>query len=91
MLINFSHTCTPMYIARLATAQPATTTTTEASDEEALLEDEDALEELQTLVDLLLDEEEEESLSENGFQIFLRLSTTPKYLVQGYDFKMLNK
>ena len=64
---------------------------TEEEEEEALLEDEDALEELQTLVDLLLDEEEEESRSENSFQIFLRLSTTPKYLVQGYDFKMLNK
>jgi hypothetical protein len=44
---------------------------------------------LQTLVDLFLDEEEEKK--DDDFQIFLRLSPVPEYLVKGYDFKMLNK
>ena len=53
-----------------------------------MLEDLSALEDLQTLVDSLLDVEENE---EDDFLIFLRLSPIPKYLVKGYDFKMLNK
>ena len=53
-----------------------------------MLEDLSALEDLQSLVDSLLDEEEHEG---EDFLIFLRLSPIPKYLVKGYDFKMLNK
>ena len=47
--------------------------------------------ELQTLVDLFLDEEEEEEEDDDRFLVFLRLSPQPEYLVKGYDFKMLNK
>ena len=54
-----------------------------------MLEDLAALEDLQSLVDNLLDAEENEE--EEDFLIFLRLSPIPKYLVKGYDFKMLNK
>ena len=54
-----------------------------------MLEDLSALEDLQTLVDSFLDEEEYQD--EEDFLIFLRLSPIPKYLVKGYDFKMLNK
>ena len=53
-----------------------------------MLEDLSALEDLQSLVDSLLDEEEHGG---EDFLIFLRLSPIPKYLVKGYDFKMLNK
>ena len=53
-----------------------------------MLEDLSALEDLQSLVDSLLDEEEND---EETFLILLRLSPIPKYLVKGYDFKMLNK
>ena len=59
--------------------------TTEAPEEH----DDAALEELQDLVDLFLDEEEE--TDDDSFLVFLKLATLPKYLVQGYDFKMLNK
>ena len=52
------------------------------------LEDLAALEDLQSLVASLLDEEENQ---EETFLILLRLSPIPKYLVKGYDFKMLNK
>ena len=54
-----------------------------------MLEDLDALEDLQSLVDSLLEKEEVDN--EGDFLIFLRLSPIPKYLVKGYDFKMLNK
>ena len=47
----------------------------------------DDFEELQELVDEILSEQ---SLEE-GFLVFLRLSPVPKYLVEGYDFKMLNR
>ena len=53
-----------------------------------MLEDLSALEDLQSLVDNLLDKEEHVG---EDFLIFLRLSPIPKYLVKGYDFKMLNK
>lgn len=53
-----------------------------------MLEDLSALEDLKSLVDSLLDEEENDG---EEFLIFLRLSPIPKYLVKGYDFKMLNK
>ncbi len=50
------------------------------------------LSELQSLVDLFLDEqEEEEEIDQNRFLVFLRLSPVPEFLVKGYDFKMLNK
>ena len=52
--------------------------------------DYDALDDLQNLVDLFLDEEESKK-EEEGFLVFLRLSPIPKYLVEGYDFKMLNR
>ena len=54
-----------------------------------MLEDLDALEDLQSLVDSLLEKEEVDN--EGDFLIFLRLSPIPKYLVKGYDFKMLNR
>ena len=54
-----------------------------------MLEDLAALEDLQSLVENLL--EKEEADNEGDFLIFLRLSPIPKYLVKGYDFKMLNK
>ena len=54
-----------------------------------MLEDLAALEDLQSLVENLLEKEEVDS--EGDFLIFLRLSPIPKYLVKGYDFKMLNK
>ena len=54
-----------------------------------MLEDLAALEDLQSLVENLLEKEEEDV--EGDFLIFLRLSPIPKYLVKGYDFKMLNK
>ena len=57
--------------------------------QQLMLEDLSALEDLQTLVDSFLDEEEYQD--EEDFLIFLRLSPIPKYLVKGYDFKMLNK
>ena len=47
----------------------------------------DDLDDLQSLVDQVLSEKQEEE----GFLIFLRLSSVPKYLVEGYDFKMLNR
>ena len=53
-----------------------------------MLEDLSALEDLQSLVASVLDEEENE---EESFLILLRLSPIPKYLVKGYDFKLLNK
>ena len=54
-----------------------------------MLENLSAFDDLQSLVDsLLLDVEENQ---EESFLIFLRLSPIPKYLVKGYDFKMLNK
>ena len=47
----------------------------------------DSLEDLQHLVDQVLSEKEDE----NGFLVFLRLAPVAKYLVEGYDFKMLNR
>ena len=47
----------------------------------------DDLEELQALVDQVLNEKTDDE----GFIIFLRLPTVPQYLVEGYDFKMLNR
>ena len=47
----------------------------------------DDLDDLQSLVDQVLSEKQ----AEEGFIIFLRLSPVPKYLVEGYDFKMLNR
>ena len=47
----------------------------------------DDLEELQSLVDQVLNEQKEDE----GFLIFLRLASVPQYLVEGYDFKMLNR
>ena len=47
----------------------------------------DDLEELQSLVDQVLNEKTED----NGFIVFLRLPTVPQYLVEAYDFKMLNR
>lgn len=52
------------------------------------MEELDGLDDLQSLVDLMLDEEEQQP---EDFLIFLRLSPFPQYLVKGYDFKMLNK
>jgi hypothetical protein len=43
---------------------------------------------------LLSDEDEtefEDTKKNEGFLVFLRLSPIPEYLVQGYDFKLLNK
>ena len=47
----------------------------------------DDLDDLQSLVDQVLSEKQ----AEEGFLIFLRLSPIPQYLVEGYDFKMLNR
>ena len=47
----------------------------------------DDLEDLQSLVDQVLSEKQHE----DGFLVFLRLAPVPKYLVEGYDFKMLNR
>ena len=47
----------------------------------------DDLEELQALVDQVLNEKTDDE----GFIIFLRLPTVPKYLVEAYDFQMLNR
>ena len=47
----------------------------------------DDLEELQALVDQVLNEKTDDE----GFIIFLRLPTVPKYLVEAYDFKMLDR
>ncbi len=58
--------------------------------EEDLPVDDSALSDLQSLVDLFLDQEEVED-EEDRFLVFLRLSPVPEYLVKGYDFKMLNK
>ena len=48
----------------------------------------DDFEELQELVETILSEQ---SLEDSGFLVFLRLAPVPKYLVEGYDFKMLNR
>lgn len=45
------------------------------------------LEDLQSLVDQVLSEKQEEE----GFLVFVRLSPVPEFLVEGYDFKMLNR
>ena len=47
----------------------------------------DDLEELQSLVDQVLNEQTDD----DGFLIFLRLPTVPQYLVEAFDFKMLNR
>lgn len=47
----------------------------------------DGLEDLQNLVEQVLSEKQ----AEEGFLVFLRLSAIPQYLVEGYDFKMLNR
>ena len=62
---------------------------TKSGRQELKLEELVGLEDLQEFVEELLDEEEEDQ--DDDFQIFLRLSPIPTYLVKGYDFKMLNK
>ena len=47
----------------------------------------DDLEELQSLVDQVLNEKTED----NGFIVFLRLPTIPQYIVEAYDFRLLNR
>ena len=69
-------------------ASPSRSRKVKQDKPQLILEDLSALEDLQSLVDSLLDEEENE---EETFLILLRLSPIPKYLVRGYDFKMLNK
>ena len=59
--------------------------------QELVLEELVGLEDLQELVEDLLDEQEQDEEDEGRFQVFLRLSPIPEYLVKGYDFKMLNK
>ena len=61
-----------------------------STTEQSLLEEDD-LEQLQTLVDLFLDEEETKEDDDAGFKIFIRLASNPEFLVKGYDFEMLNK
>lgn len=71
-----------------STARTTTTTTEDPAEDGDI--DSAALEQLSDLVDQLLDEEEEDD-AKKGFQVMLRLSPFPEYLVKGYDFKMLNK
>ena len=61
-----------------------------STTEQSLLEEDD-LEQLQTLVDLFLDEEETKEDDDGAFKIFIRLAANPEFLVKGYDFEMLNK
>lgn len=71
-------------------ARGSTTAKPEEIEDDNNSNDED-IKELQTLVDLFLDEQEEGEKDESRFIVLLRVAPTPEFLVKGYDFKMLDR